>query len=260
MLAALVAGLLLMPAASPATPGVASFGASQNGARTIAFTGNTVGATSWSWDFGDGSPADTAQNPTHAYAAPGDYTVTLTASDGIAPDITATTPVHVYDAPTANFTFAGGPTVNFTDTSVGTPISWSWDFGDSSKNSSSAQSPSHTYSAPGTYTVKLTVSNPAGSSTISNDVTIGPGNRAPVAQFTITTTPTSVGSLVQFDASTSTDPDGNPLTYAWDLDGNGTYPDATGVTASRSFPAAGTYTVGLRVSDGSLTDKQFHTV
>ncbi|MGZ6708426.1 MAG: PKD domain-containing protein, partial [Solirubrobacteraceae bacterium] len=36
--------------------------------------------------------------------------------------------------------------------------------------------------------------------------------------------------------------------------------DATGVTASRSFPAAGTYTVGLRVSDGSLTDKQFHTV
>jgi PKD repeat protein len=61
---------------------------------------------------------------------------------------------------TANFT--GSPTagvgplnVSFADTSTGGPTGWSWDFGDG--GSSTAQSPSHTYTAPGTYDVKLTV-------------------------------------------------------------------------------------------------------
>ena len=49
--------------------------------KVIQFTdASTGGATSWSWSFGDGA-ASTAQNPTHAYSAAGNYTVTLTASD-----------------------------------------------------------------------------------------------------------------------------------------------------------------------------------
>jgi PKD repeat protein len=61
---------------------------------------------------------------------------------------------------TANFT--GSPTsgvgplnVSFTDTSTGGPTGWTWDFGDGT--TSTAQNPSHTYTAPGTYDVKLTV-------------------------------------------------------------------------------------------------------
>ncbi|MDD1718699.1 MAG: SBBP repeat-containing protein, partial [Methanoregulaceae archaeon] len=74
--------------------------------------------------------------------------------------------------PTANFsanTTAGEPplTVQFTDTSTGGPTSWYWDFGDGT--TSTEQNPTHVFSGncpfPTSYTVTLTVSNPAGSST-----------------------------------------------------------------------------------------------
>jgi PKD repeat protein len=71
-------------------------------------------------------------------------------------------------APTA--AFSGSPTsgqaplaVAFTDQSTGSPTSWSWSFGDG--GTSTAQHPSYTYSAAGTYDVSLTVSNAYGSST-----------------------------------------------------------------------------------------------
>jgi hypothetical protein len=66
--------------------------------------------------------------------------------------------------PTADFTYTtDGLTVNFTDQSNdsdGTVVSWSWDFGDS--NTSTAQNPSHAYSADGTYNVTLTVTDDDG--------------------------------------------------------------------------------------------------
>lgn len=66
--------------------------------------------------------------------------------------------------PTANFTATpvSGHTMQFADTSSGSPTSWLWDFGDG--NTSTAQNPSHTYAAAGPYSVKLTVSNSGGSS------------------------------------------------------------------------------------------------
>ena len=71
-------------------------------------------------------------------------------------------------APTADFT--GTPTsgeyplaVQFADASTGSPTSWSWDFGDG--GTSTAQNPSHTYQAAGTYTVSLTAANDLGSDT-----------------------------------------------------------------------------------------------
>lgn len=49
---------------------------------TSVFTDQSIGATSWLWHFGDGSTS-TLQNPTHTYANPGVYVVTLTITNGI---------------------------------------------------------------------------------------------------------------------------------------------------------------------------------
>lgn len=54
-------------------------------------------------------------------------------------------------------------TVQFTDTSTGSPTSWAWTFGDG--NTSTAQNPQHTYTAPGLYTVTLNATNEYGSDT-----------------------------------------------------------------------------------------------
>jgi PKD repeat protein len=68
-------------------------------------------------------------------------------------------------APSANFHWSqpAGRTVDFTDTSTGSPTSWSWDFGDST--TSTEQNPTKTYFAAGDYNVSLTATNAAGSTT-----------------------------------------------------------------------------------------------
>ena len=57
------------------------------------------------------------------------------------------------------------------------------------------------------------------------------------------------GSMVTLNASASTDPDGDPLTYEWDLDNDGVYDDAVGMIVKVTFPDDGQYPVALRVSD-----------
>ncbi|MFH1319712.1 MAG: T9SS type A sorting domain-containing protein [Bacteroidota bacterium] len=54
---------------------------------TVQFTNSSSGATSYRWDFGDGSPENTSTNPVHVYSDTGIYTVTLVASTGICQDI-----------------------------------------------------------------------------------------------------------------------------------------------------------------------------
>jgi hypothetical protein len=64
------------PPPTPAPPN-AGFAWTQVLPLTVEFTNTSSGDTSWSWDFGDGD-ASSQQNPTHVYAAPGDYVVQLT--------------------------------------------------------------------------------------------------------------------------------------------------------------------------------------
>ena len=54
--------------------------------------------------------------------------------------------------------------------------------------------------------------------------------------------PTSgIGMTVSFDGSASSDPNGDPLTYAWDLDGDGAFDDSTTVNPTWTYNAAGTF-------------------
>lgn len=157
-----------------AVPPVASFtksASSGNAPFLVNFTDTSTGPpTSWSWNFGDGT-ASTAQNPSHNYTTAGNYTVTLTASN-IAGSNSSSQTVASYVLPVANFTAlptstSPGLPVNFTDSSTGNVASWSWSFGDGT--GSSTQNPTKSYAADGTYNVSLTVSNPAGTNTITKN-------------------------------------------------------------------------------------------
>jgi PKD repeat protein len=72
----------------------------------------------------------------------------------------------------------------------------------------------------------------------------------PVARATATPTTGAAPLTVAFDGTGSSDPDGDPLAYAWDLDGDGALDDSTASRPTWTYTAQGTYTVTLRVSDG----------
>src|SRR5262249_39556447 len=66
---------------------------------------------------------------------------------------------------------------------------------------------------------------------------------------------------VHFDGSESSDPDGGPITYAWDLNGDGVYDDSTDASPTFTYTRPGRYLVKLRVADdGGLTDSMTLTV
>jgi len=74
------------------------------------------------------------------------------------------------------------------------------------------------------------------------------GNQPPVAAVTATPEMGPAPLDVTLDAGASRDPEGGTLTYAWDLDADGAFDDATGVRVQRTL-AAGTYPVEVQVSD-----------
>ena len=122
--------------------------------------------TGWSWDFGDSNGSSSARHPSYGYGAEGSYEVTLTATDNsgktgaVTRTVTVTAP-PANASPAARFTSTCTHlTCGFTDASTdgdGTVAEWSWDFGDG--QTSSARNPSRSYTAAGTYDVKLLVTD-----------------------------------------------------------------------------------------------------
>ena len=71
---------------------------------TDASTTNSGIINGWAWDFGDATPIDNTQNPSHSYNGPGVYNVVLTMTDGFGCDYTANTNITVLDSITMNMT------------------------------------------------------------------------------------------------------------------------------------------------------------
>ncbi len=148
---------------------------SGNAPLTVQFTDASTGSiTGYAWDFNnDGTTDSTAQSPSYQYTTAGTYTVKLTVTGpGGSDDETKTNYVTVTSAPVAPVAvFSADPqsgnaplTVHFTDASTGTaPLSYEWDFNNDGTTDSTVQSPSFIYTATGTYTVNLTVTNEVGS-------------------------------------------------------------------------------------------------
>jgi PKD repeat protein len=75
------------------------------------------------------------------------------------------------------------------------------------------------------------------------------GNNPPVAVASANPTSGPAPLTVQFTGSGSSDPDGDALSYSWDLNGDGNYGDSTAANPSFTYTTAGTYQVTLRVTD-----------
>lgn len=85
------------------------------------------------------------------------------------------------------------------------------------------------------------------------------GNKAPTAVIKADKTSGQAPLAVSFSATGSSDPENGELTYQWDLDGDGTF-DATGATATRTYPDNGQFQARLKVTDpqgkSGLTSRQ----
>ena len=75
-------------------------------------------------------------------------------------------------------------------------------------------------------------------------------NQPPVAVASANPTSGDVGLTVNFDGSGSSDPNSDPLSYAWDLDADGAFDDSTAVKPAWTYNTAGAFRVSLRVADG----------
>ncbi len=134
----------------------------------VAFINNSVGASSFIWNFGDGNTLSTTNNIDtvyHTYANPGTYTAILQAINSCT-DTAATKTITVYPKPVplfiaSSYNICIGQSVQFTNQST-LANSYSWNFGDGTFSTLIA--PSHTYTTPGLYTVMLTCirTNPSG--------------------------------------------------------------------------------------------------
>ena len=152
----------------------------------------------------------------------------------VVPASATTTPSAAF---VANATTGNAPLgVQFIDSSVNSPTSWVWSFGDG--GTSTEQNPSHTYSGTGSYTVTLTVTNSGGSDTVSSSGYITVDASVPVTVFTANVTSGNVPLYVQFmDNSTNT-----PTSWYWYFGDGGT---STLEDPIYEYTEAGTYSVEL---------------
>jgi len=145
---------------------------------------------SFKWNFGDDASGinntSTKPLPSHYYAQPGTYTISLEATDINNCNKTIYKNITIFPLPVVPmFTYTKGicdSTIYFNESSAGngsTISSWTWDFGDGITNTVYApNSPnlSHHYKAPGTYTVGLKVTNANGcsNSVVESNIVVSP--------------------------------------------------------------------------------------
>ena len=203
---------------------------------------------SWTWAMGDGSHSS-GKVVEHTYQQEGDYTVDLTVEDDDQATDQSSFTVSVQipnEAPTARFDIdcqelecqANASGSFDTDGEI---VEYQWSLGNGSE--ASGQSPRFMYETAGTYSVNLTVvDNNGATGSIEQSVSVETKNAPPTAAFT--------GSCEQnvctFDASESSDSDGNISIYEWTLTSRLRH---YGRTVEYTFDEEGSRTVRLRVTD-----------
>ncbi len=223
----------------------ANFTSASLGANSFQFQNSSTNASSYLWDFGDGSTS-MEQNPLHNYAVFGDFTVILTAF-GPCGEAEFVLNISVSDPnalPTAQFTadFTAGCsplTVHFQNQSLGNNLSaFQWEFPGGSPSFSSLENPIVTYSQPGLFPVSLTASNSLGINTVTLADFIQV-NAPPTANFSF---------LVSGQTVTFTNQSAAGTTYFWDFGDGNTSQESNPV---HEYATPGLFNVTLTVSNSS---------
>ncbi len=233
----------------------------------ITFTNTTtgcVGNATYYWLDGTGDNSNN-ENPTFFYSTGGTYTVSLSVTcDGITNTNTMT--INIYDPPISAFnevnqTGCIGYNTNFIDESTsgdGAINNWQWYFGDG--NTSTSQSPAHTYTSDGVFSVSLIVTdenNCSDEHTASNLISIA---KPPQIDFSAEDRFWCVAPHnVDFNSQITTS-FGLSYSAVWDF-GDGS-PTETGNSVNHEYVSEGLYNVSLNVTDAygctnSLTKDEF---
>ena len=238
---------------------------------TIGFinTSNVYGvvAPTCEWTFGDGTASSTAYSPSHVYAQPGTYTVTLSMQDansGCESTTSATIVVQPFNSAfqmSDSYVSSGScppETVQFYNTSYNY-VSLLWNFGDG-ETVANVTNPSHVYAQAGTFYVSLTVINGGGQTLVTEDSVI-------VREPSVTLEAPAATALCLGQADTLYASGGKEVkSYSWDFGdgvvgsggsggsagGSGAAGGASGgadSTATHVYTVAGLYTVRLVVTD-----------
>ncbi len=229
---------------------------------TVQFTNSTSPEGTWLWDFGDAGSAvntSTEKNPRHYYAAAGLYTVQLSALTANGCVVSRQQQVKIRRLPTVDFitskVCANNP-VTFTisaleaDTTV---ANLKWDFGDpnSPDNLSTDESPVHTFTKGGNYTVRLTITTSAGcQGSVSHLLDISEPSKP---GFTVSAS--CAGLPVSFTDSSVAAPNDALNRWTWNFGDNSPVDVVTVRNPVHTFVNPGTYTVKL-IIEGSQSDCQ----
>lgn len=206
-----------------------------------------AGATSYSWNLGNGTPILTSKDVSSTYTTKGIYTATLTATYGTY-TTTATRVFSVSASPTVVFTSTTtacpGAPITFTDASTPNgplPLTYIWNFGDG--DTSTAKIPSHSYAAAGTYSVVLQVTNNAGCRAFSTPSVTGIWT-PPSPNFTATKT-----SFCKPPANVTFNGTTGASKYVWSF-GDASTSTSTSATLTHTYTASNAYDVKLIATDG----------
>ena len=246
----------------------------------VDFENLTTGlATSYLWDFGDGTTTSTEEEPQHTFTTAGTFSITLTATGpGGSTSLTQQLNPSLPLPPVPDFDFGhndswifhgGNPEgpppqdVIFNNKTTGEISSYLWDFGDGT-STSTEEHPTHTYTTAGSYNVTLTAIGVGGNVLKVKTVTITPPR--PNADFDFTSSPTcpyTAGSsygpceapIVVSVTNTST---GNITSYFWQFGDGSTSTDEN--PTSRTFASEGTYSISLTATGPGGSDSAFKQI
>ncbi len=218
--------------------------------HTVNFNNTSNGATTYNWNFGDGTSATTS-NPTHIYTTNGNFTVTLIAtnSNGCSDTLIKTNLIKI-QPPTASFTnlpLQGCTPITLTPNVVINSLdgvqSYNWNFGNGF--TSTLVNPSITYNTAGNYGVSLTLTTNSGCVVTIVD-TVRAGTK-PIINFTATPTNTCAFLPVDFTSTIT----GNANYYYWQFgDGN----TSNAPNPSHSYQDTGFMEITLIVGNNGCFD------